>query len=214
MFLSRLVLNPRAHYVQRDLRDAYQMHKTLSRAWGDGAEYEQARVLFRLEEESQSHPVVLVQSQVVPDWSLLPAKYFGAVPQEKEWDAQLEAGRILSFRLRANPTVKRDGKRQGLYLEGERLAWLERKARDNGFALRSVVVRDEGRERVKELGDGGQTRLRQMRARIDNHNADFSAATFNGTLQVLDSQSLQHALENGIGSAKGLGFGLLSLARA
>jgi CRISPR system Cascade subunit CasE len=214
MFLSKLALNPRERDVQRDLRDAYQMHRTLSRGWGQGTEYQEARVLFRVEEGSGACPVVLVQSKVAPDWSLLPSKYFGAAPQQKEWQAQLAAGRVLSFRLRANPTRKREGKRRGLYLESERLAWLERKALENGFSLGSVVVRDEGRTGVKESAQGESARLRQVSARIDNHRADFSGATFDGILQVVDATTMQGALENGIGSGKGLGFGLLSLTRS
>lgn len=44
--------------------------------------------------------------------------------------------------------------------------------------------------------------------------AQFSAARFEGVLQITDAQAFRAALENGIGSAKGFGFGLLSLARA
>lgn len=212
MFLSQLVLNPRAHDVQRDMRDAYQLHKTLSRAWPDADDYAGARVLFRLEEDRGASPIVLVQSQTAPDWEQLPSKYLQRT-QSKQWQPQFSDGQRLAFRLRANPTIKREGKRCGLYLENERLSWLERKARTNGFALLSVTVRDEGREVVKNGDDDKTVRLRQMTARIGERRADFSAATFDGILQACDANCLQDALCNGIGSAKGLGFGLLSLAR-
>jgi CRISPR-associated protein Cas6/Cse3/CasE subtype I-E len=42
----------------------------------------------------------------------------------------------------------------------------------------------------------------------------FSAARFDGTLQVTDTDTFLKAVENGIGPAKGFGFGLLSLAPA
>ena len=77
-----------------------------------------------------------------------------------------------------------------------------------------MTVRDEGRETVKNVGAEKTVRLRQMTVRIDERRADFSAATFEGILQVCDADALQSALCSGIGSAKGLGFGLLSLARA
>ena len=37
---------------------------------------------------------------------------------------------------------------------------------------------------------------------------------FDGVLQVIDADQTQHAIESGIGSGKGFGCGLLSLARA
>jgi CRISPR system Cascade subunit CasE len=43
---------------------------------------------------------------------------------------------------------------------------------------------------------------------------EFSAARFEGVLTVNDAEEFSKAVENGIGSAKGFGFGLLSLARA
>jgi CRISPR system Cascade subunit CasE len=36
---------------------------------------------------------------------------------------------------------------------------------------------------------------------------------FDGLLQVLDPDALWHTVQAGVGSAKGFGFGLLSLAR-
>ena len=220
MFLSRLILNPRSRAVQRDLADPYQMHKTLSRGWPQESEYSRARVLFRVEDSERRAPSVLVQSKTAPDWSFLESgeyshsDYVCDAPDAKEWMPHLEAGRVLAFRLLANPTVKRDGKRCGLYLEDERLRWLERKAKSGGFAHLSVNVRDEGRDVEKTAPDGNATRLRQMQIRLGERDAAFSVARFDGTLRVLDADAFRSALENGIGSAKGLGFGLLSVARA
>lgn len=219
MFLSRLILNPRSRAAQRDLADPYQLHKTLSRGWPQQSEYSQARVLFRIEESERRAPLVLVQSKTAPDWSFLESgessqsDYVCDPPDVKAWTPHLEAGRVLAFRLRANPTVKRGGKRCGLYLEDERLRWLERKAESGGFALLSVNVRDEGRDFEKSAPDGNATRLRQMSVRIGVRDASFSAARFDGTLCVLAPDTFLGSLKNGIGSGKGLGFGLLSIAR-
>jgi CRISPR system Cascade subunit CasE len=40
----------------------------------------------------------------------------------------------------------------------------------------------------------------------------FVSAQFDGILQVVDVDKMHAAIANGIGSAKGFGFGLLSLA--
>ena len=199
IYLSQLTLAPRSRRVQAELRDFYQMHRTLAKAFGDGAEvWSAARCLFRVEEAPALR--VLVQSRMRPDWGRLTAgnDYLLSPPEVKEYAPRLTGDQRLAFRLRANPTVKRDGVRRGLYREEEQEAWLSRKAGLSGFQVCSVTAR---------LCDplvchtaGGQT-------------AKFSAVQFDGTLQIIDSVALQGALESGIGAGKGVGFGLLSLAR-
>jgi hypothetical protein len=43
---------------------------------------------------------------------------------------------------------------------------------------------------------------------------NFLSVQFDGVLEVKNPESLLSTIFNGFGSAKGLGFGLLSLARA
>ncbi len=50
--------------------------------------------------------------------------------------------------------------------------------------------------------------------RVNFGSSEFSAARFDGVLQVTESEKFVAAVENGIGKARGFGFGLLSLARA
>ena len=257
MFLSQLILNGRCHDVQRDLADPYQLHRTLSRAWGDGDEYDRARVLFRVEEAREGSPLVLVQSKVAPEWAFLEqSDYLNAAPQVKEWSPRLEAGQSFAFRLRANPTVKREGKRRGIYHPIGQGEWLARKAAQHGFELPMTTVPDadhqpvraplvransEGQRMSEPRDEGRDARFTRVRAKVGQHDktldkpkgeevigsgvrrmdkgeAELHAALicaerFEGVLRVVDVQVFLAALENGIGSAKGLGFGLLSLAR-
>lgn len=255
MYLSQLLLNPRAHDVQRDVRDAYELHKTLSRAWHDADDYAQARVLFRVEEDRGASPIVLVQSQIAPDWAQLPGKYLQRV-QSKQWQPQFADGQRLAFRLRANPTIKRNGKRRGIYHEIGQLQWLARKAQNGGFALPLTEALDDDRpisvplvclnslgEAMREKRSGQRdaqfSRLRTAIAQHDKardkpvgekvigsgltrlhegkpvlHQALFCEVQFEGMLYVTNVPLFLKTLQDGIGSAKGLGFGLLSLARA
>ena len=75
IYLSCLPLNARSRQVQKELRDPYQMHRTLSRAFGDeGAEYREARCLFRVDAASRGAGLTaLVQSRAMPDWNFLTA---------------------------------------------------------------------------------------------------------------------------------------------
>jgi CRISPR system Cascade subunit CasE len=201
LYLSKLSLNHRSRQVQSELRDPYEMHRTLSRAFGDDrAQYAEARCLFRVEEAPDNRSVpVLVQSSMEPDWSYLDAVpgYICEPPLTKPLAPQFATGQRLAFRLRANPTVKRDGKRLGLYKDEECLNWLTRKAGESGFSIVRVAA----------------TPAEKLMCRHDKGLATLSSVRFDGLLTVIDPERLAQTLRAGIGAAKGFGFGLLSLAR-
>ncbi len=204
MHLSLLKLNPRSRQVQAELRDPYQMHRTFSKAFGEADAFKKARCLFRVDESTNGELFALVQSKSQPDWASL-ANLRGYLNDKVEYKSVTPAikdGQALRFRLRANPSVKRDGKRIGIYVETERLAWLQRKASKNGFDLLEARV----------ISDGKQKGIKTDKHSEQTHATVHSAAIFNGVLRVTDSQAFLSALENGIGSAKGFGFGLLSVA--
>ncbi|MBV9470704.1 MAG: type I-E CRISPR-associated protein Cas6/Cse3/CasE, partial [Abitibacteriaceae bacterium] len=216
----------------------YQMHRMLAKAFGDGpGEWEAARCLFRVDQRpiaiarEMEAPHLLVQSLALPHWERLTVAgdYLIGVPEIRESNPQFRAGQRLAFRLRCNPTVKRNGKRVGLYQEEERRAWLNRKAQENGFRVLHAVLREAGPQPLGEIWrDPGPTaddrEPLQFRVplkggdRIDStrvpNRAAFSAAQFDGGLTILDPAVFKDALCAGIGSGKAFGFGLLSLARA
>jgi len=215
MFISRLFLNPCSAQVRAELAHPYEMHRTLARAFpkdtfgrtrDDG---ECSGVLFRVDESPRDHRiVVLVQSQVAPDWAYLNDKrdarghaYLLQPPESKSLELK------LAVRLRANPTKRlgklageKKGKRVGIRDEEKQLEWLRRKAEQGGFLIvRAMVSR---KERIKDKPKEGD----------DRPSLDFLAAQFDGVLLVKDPDLLSQAVKSGIGSGKGLGFGFLSLA--
>ncbi|HQF63604.1 MAG TPA: type I-E CRISPR-associated protein Cas6/Cse3/CasE [Anaerolineaceae bacterium] len=217
MYLSRLILNPRSRQVQREIADAYQMHRTILRAFAATLPDASERVLFRLEIDPRSGvPVVLVQSQTPPDWNWLTAPESTYLlhevpdnPAVKTFDLKLSADQVLSFRLRANPTIKKsaadkennNGKRLGLFREEDQTAWLERKLLSAGCSVLQVRV-------------SGQDQVNGWRSSDDQpRKLTFHSVQFDGLLRVDDPDRLMKAIIRGIGSAKGFGFGLLSLAR-
>ena len=214
MYLSRLILNPRNRRVQREVANPYQMHRSLMRAFPDDLKESDERLLFRLEPGRNGALTLLVQSWALPDWSYLAAPEFGGYllpvsepnPAVKSFDLDLAPGQVLAFRLRANPTVKRrfnekDHKRVGIYDEQEQFAWLERKGELGGFRI--VSARTGGQEDVE----------RTIKQKGKKHKLKFAAVQFEGLLQVTDPERLRQTVRRGIGSGKGFGFGLLSLAR-
>jgi CRISPR system Cascade subunit CasE len=210
MFFSRLLLNPRSRRVLHDAADPYEMHRTVLRGFPDKANGGPGRVLWRLEREKPSHPqTLLVQSEKQPDWdpllAELPPYYLTeetldglANPDTKQRDPVFVLRQQFVFRLRANPTVKRDGKRHGLFREEDQLGWLARKGHQGGFAVRSARIVPEGTVRAK------------LRTSVP---LAFFSVLYEGLLEVTEPTQFQATLAEGVGSAKGFGFGLLSLAR-
>lgn len=220
MYLSRLILNPRNRRVQKEAASTYQLHRNIMKAFPDGLKEGQERVLFRLEEHPRTGALtLLVQSLHSPDWSWLEALNASDYllpecllppgvhdnPSTKPFDLALSPGQALAFRLRANPTVKRkfpngDHKRVGLYGEEEQIQWLQRKAEPGGFALLSV------RTSRQDIARG------QLKRDDETHKLHLLSVQFDGLLRVRDPDRLRESVRSGIGSGKGLGFGLLSLA--
>lgn len=206
MYLSKLVLDPRHPQVRRDLANAYEMHRSLCRAFAPAADAQPMRFLWRLEsggpELRQDDAVVLVQSATQGNWGSLAQQpdYAHTVYPSVECSRLLADRRSYRFRLLCNPTVTRAGKRFGLMREAEQLAWLERQGRAHGFeALRVEVARSE------------RIAFRQGRG---GNRITLQIVQFEGILQATDLEKLGSAWCNGIGHAKalGLGLGMLSLA--
>jgi len=217
MFYSLLTLNPRSHQVQSEIASPYEMHKTLLKAFFTGkfgverVNPEAADVLFRLDSHDDSVLTVLVQSRTEPNWAVLNRGYLLETPKVKQRELSLQAGQLLTFRLRANPTKRLGksaeydkGKRVGIYDEDDQLAWLARKGEQHGFrVLRAQISQDA---KIKNL---------EAIHRNDGvHDLELLSVQFDGVLQVNDPDNLIQAVQTGIGSGKGFGFGLLSLAPA
>jgi CRISPR system Cascade subunit CasE len=214
MYLTLLRLNLRARRVQRELANRYELHRSLMQALG-AEKPPGERLLYRLE-EGQVGMQVLVQTQTNPDWSFLQSSEFEGYllsgmenPQVKTFDPVFVTGQRLIFRLQANPTrreparkEKVDGKRRGLYDEAEQLAWLGRRAEMGGFGLCDV--------RMTNLGM--ITGLKKGKDQV--HHLKLVGVQFDGVLEVADPEAFGERVKAGIGSGKGFGFGLLSVAKA
>jgi CRISPR system Cascade subunit CasE len=150
----------------------------------------------------------------------------------------IRAGDELVFRLLANPTRRVHerrgeagdrlaGKRVELHGEEAWQDWLARKGQQAGFRVLEVRVR--GSAAPGSNGDGAGEPIPDVRALPrekvtgvrEDHGAEgrrarltFGAVLFEGRLRVDDAALFRRALDQGIGSGKAYGFGLLSIARA
>lgn len=210
MYLSRLVLNPLNRQVRQELARPYEMHRTILHAFPDNLAAGEERVLFRVDVNPRTGALhLLVQSRLRPDWAYLskeqPARPYlveiDGNPSVKSVDLSVRAGQTLAFRLFANPT-KRLGKAQGKAC-GKRVAiygaeaqegWLQRKAEQSGFTVLSSFT-------------SSPNRFEDPVTKIT-----LDGVRFDGVLQVVEPQAFMAAVEQGVGSGKAFGFGLLSVA--
>jgi CRISPR system Cascade subunit CasE len=201
MHLTRLSLELRSAAARRDLSDVYDMHRTLSRAFASECTDSPSKFLWRVEPATSiRNPIVLVQSASTPDWSFLNALpgYLAREPEAKAWDPEVmvQPESKRRFRLIANPTVTRDGKRIGLVNEEDQLAWLSRQGERLGFGVEVAMVTDS----------------EFVVSRTGKSLVQFQRTCFEGVLTVKDASRVSKALVSGVGPAKAFGCGLLSLA--
>jgi CRISPR system Cascade subunit CasE len=239
MYLSRLILNTRNYAVRRDLADCQQLHRTILSAFPQCEMHEagaraQFGMLFRVDtDRANGNLRLLIQSDIIPDWSKLPDGYLAISIEQQEDNPRckpiheiyhsLQPGMRLMFRLRANPTrkidtksgpngEKRNGKRVEVRGEEKQIEWLERKAGECGFQLLSVNLYPE----VPSLQISPESKMSGYRERKEGGAArlTFNSVLFDGELTITDPQQFLQALKCGIGSGKAYGFGLLSIAPA
>jgi CRISPR system Cascade subunit CasE len=218
MYLSQLILDPRIRRARSEIANPYELHRTMLKAFPNKDEGGPGRVLYRIDQPSRAQGpelTLLVQSEKEPDWRKLDNPPGYRLPDgannPKRFNPVFQPGQQLYFRLRANPTKRAvqhdaDSKKRprlGLYKEEEQRDWLTRKANEGGFAVLSLNIAGEGKQRgvIRHPNE-------------EPHNLTCLAVRFDGLLQVTDPEQFLKTLQNGIGSGKGLGFGLLSLARA
>jgi CRISPR system Cascade subunit CasE len=212
LFLYKLHLNLADRGVRRDLSNAYEMHRSLSRAFFALDHEKVSPFLWRNESTAgDASPFLLVQSTTAAHWDALAPRWL-LEWQERRWDPQtaLRPGLRVSFRLRANPTVNRlpneqeqqgesargRRKRLGLWREEEQLQWLERQAERAGLASVEAAV----------------SQAERLRCRKRDNMITMASAQFDGNALIEDPDALVSAVCNGIGHGRMLGHGLLSLA--
>lgn len=234
VYLSQLELNPRNRSVLKALADTHLMHRMLTCSLPDADKGEIGRFLYRIE-VGHGSVRVLAQSEALPKWVALGEALISIQgPQEMNWQnedksSKFTIGQQFRFRLRANPTFRAGkdspatdrGKRLAILDRAGQLAWLERKGVQAGFIIAPLP---EGAEWFDPFGDEPEARAQVHIIPLGfcsgiRNSTEYTmtikhySVQFDGILQVTDPEALVRAVESGIGSAKGFGFGLLSLAR-
>lgn len=209
MYLTRLLLDPRDRLIRKVLANRYELHRTLLSPYPELSR-EEIGLLYRIERPSMNElqPIqVLIQTQVSPRWQSLDPERLPVLTEEiKEFQLTPKPGEMFCFRLEGNPTVRRNngnykGKRVELRTVEEQEQWLVNKAAKHGFRLINLETNDLGKVVSQKIENATR------------HTITHQAVLYQGTLLVTDTEIFVDSVANGIGAAKGFGFGLLSLAK-
>ena len=221
MFLHKIHLNPKSKEARRDIADPYELHSTLSRAFSPPEQKcPVGEFLWRLEPETDrmGNPRVLVQSRSLPDWPRIRLQdWLAEMPSEAVNINErlklnsLKAGQRFRFRLRANPSVKRNGKRLGLLNLYEQELWLIRKGEQHGFVAPPVASPEPGEQTVHRIIVNISQDRMLCGKRRDQAKIRVFSVLYDGVLTVTDADKFLAALQSGIGHGKTMGLGLLSV---
>lgn len=217
MFLTHMALNPDRRSTRTLLESPQRVHAAVLAAFPPGAS-ESGRILWRLDNPERHRLDLYLVSPTRPSLDAMADQ--AGWPTQPVWRTadyrplldSLEAGQRWIFRLRANP-VKHvrnaesgRGERVALLRPEEQVAWLVGRSGDLGFAVvagehgPNVSVSERTTEKFRRGGPKGAL-------------VTLGMASFDGVLEVSDPGALRLALTGGIGSAKGYGCGLMTLAR-
>jgi len=216
MYLSQLILNERQPQVYGDLGNAHRFHQRIMQAFPDEVEREKPRqdwnILFRHEPDSE---VVLVQSDIAPDWSRLPENYLlhSQVKEVHLTVEQLAKGRIFRFRLRTNPSKRDKATRKiiGFFRSKDQKKWLHDQGKKHGFSILGHNDNDDQDDNahlevipspsIFGIKEKGTSPIR------------IHTVLFQGILQVTNPEAFIQVMQKGIGRGRSYGCGLLSLMR-
>jgi CRISPR system Cascade subunit CasE len=234
------------------LNNIYNVHRRLSMAFPirerkesdphflqpfDPTGFESRQFLFRVDNNvdgAEKRAVIIVQSSLVPDWDYAfhnASGFLAAKPETKKYDPQFTQGQQLRFRVRINPSVKRNVEEKASSPEGlvktgnilhKRVSltwdedsnpevaiadWFARKSARLGFTpLRTELV-----QLGWEYGSKPEAKGELPRRENKYMPMKFRSALLEGILCVEDPVLFPNTLSKGIGTAKGMGFGLLSV---
>ncbi|MFD3680385.1 type I-E CRISPR-associated protein Cas6/Cse3/CasE [Streptomyces sp. NPDC058613] len=208
--LARIRLNLHNRAVQRDLRDATEMHRTLMRLVPDGlgdSPRMRSGLLYRLD-VTDNATMLLVQAMQPISPERLPEGYGEIeVKDLSPMFTALRAGMGVRYRITVNPvkrerlsTEQKNKRGRILPLSGpDADQWWNRRATDAGLQLKTLLPSplDPASRRGKTTSAPRHSLIR-----------------YDGTATVSEPAALATALLAGIGRGKPYGAGLLTLAPA
>ena len=206
--LTLLEINPSNQRARKDMRNLYEMHRTMMSVFPQASSdspREEFGVLWRTEVSDKVQ--LLLQSAVAPDLARLYEGNYIKQAQTKSTDAFLDSisdGENLRYAATMNPTTikssagGRHRKRLVVPLRDCNAWWSDRLTTVGAEALDASHCRS-----MQDMHCPGGNKVMYPVAQIRTE----------GFLKVTNAERLRAALRSGIGRGKSFGCGLLTVAR-
>lgn len=204
MFLSKIEMPLSEPAIRAAMRDAQKMHRLAAGLYR--LPRQEAELLYRVRAEGQTVSLYLYADLPVEQAQLLPWMHLAGERDLDDWLAAMQAGQLWRFELLTMPFKKvsdsksRNSRRRVLRTQAERLAWLSRKAEQNGFTI--LTVQEAGGEKAGAV----HPEDRGGRLYLDTYR-------YSGTLWIEDAERFREAVRHGVGPGKAYGLGMLLLQR-
>ena len=201
MYLSKISLDLRSASVRQALYDCADMHRNIQKLFSDSRK--EAGVLYRVYSD-KSGSSIYVQSEQAPVESEEVRRNGMKITASREVSAienSFIQGRQFGFNLLTMPCKKvsdgfsKNSRRRILRLSEERMDWLIKKGRDNGFLILNAE----------------ETEGEILHSSKKSNEMYLHTTKFTGLLQITDTEQFTKAWRHGIGPDKAYGLGMLLL---
>ena len=204
MYLSKIEMSLSESSVRTTLRDAQKMHRLVAGLYR--LSRQEAELVYRVQVQGQRVALYMYAGLPIDRSRILPGMLLVGERELSDWLSAMQEGQVWGFDLLTMPFKKvpdgenRNSRRRVLRTQEERLAWLNRKAEQNGFAMLEV------QESVGEKESAVHPAERGGRLYLDFYR-------YSGTLQITNEELFKLALRRGIGPGKAYGLGMLLLKK-
>lgn len=202
MILTKIEMSLSDPAVRAALRDAQKMHQLVAGLFQTTRE--DAQLLYRVRAQGINVALYLYADRPVDRSRLRQGMQLAGERDMSDWLDAMQTGRRMGFELMTMPFKKtaeedeKNSRRRVLRTQEERMAWLARKAEQNGFFI--LELRESPGEKIvaaHSAEKGGRLYLDSFR--------------YEGVLQITDAASFREAIRKGIGPGKAYGLGMLLL---
>lgn len=209
MYLSRIEINPNKRATMAAFSSLNHFHGAVERT----APFTHDRKLWRIDRLYGKTYLLMVTPQQ-PDFTPIQENFGGEMNGETVDYSRLldriEKDSFWHFRLVANPTkstfISREkrGATTAFVSEEDQMQWLMRVSEKKGFAVtpKSFAITEKKWYKFVKHKDEQKSRVTIL------------SVTYEGVLQVTDTEKFKHTLISGIGREKAYGMGMMTIVRA
>lgn len=198
MFLTKAEMVMQSRKTVECLRNCQKMHSLITALFSSSRKDQ--NIIYRM--HTAQGMVILYIFSDIPVQNEIDGVRVCGQRDLSDWLASFSEGQILRFDLVACPSKKvhsegqKNSRRRVLRTQGERIAWLDRKAEQGGFSIEQVVEQEQSHD------FGTHTKEKGGAMHLD-------AYRYQGILRVRDATKFQQTISHGIGPEKAYGMGMM-----